>query len=193
MAKMPADTDPMTMAPMAGGYGGYGGPHMKPGMEDVVDDMFCSTEKPPTAIPCGTCDEPDDFNPRCNFDGRPAGCGDGDACSSNGECVDDVCACAPGYFGQLCDSGCPWGDWDPTKCECCPSGVISGDGKGECCASDGFRRPTLDKDGACCAKGWLDECGVCGGEGGAVDRNGDCCPVRPSSLCPRLAVGRHRR
>jgi hypothetical protein len=69
--------------------------------------------------------------------------------------------------------GCPRG-WTPEECDCCPSGVV--DVQGKCCLSAGVL-PTVDAEGECCSAGYVDVCGICGGDGDFVDRRGTCCKV----------------
>lgn len=43
---------------------------------------------------------------------------------------------------------------------------------GDCCTGANAR---LDKDGLCCNSGNVDLCGVCDGQGVAIDARGTCC------------------
>jgi hypothetical protein len=95
------------------------------------------------------------------------------ACSEHGECALGTCTYDPGFHGSFCHlSTCPQ-SWSDRDCSCCPSGVLASDGT--CCNSTNITLPILDAGGACCAAGWVDAKGVCGGECTAADRSGACC------------------
>ena len=156
------------------------------GYEEVSDeDCKVADEAPPAhEHQCGYCDTPDHLNEKCT-DGKPPpkrpGTCEVDGCGDHGECIDAKCSCDTGYYGRACEvQGC-MGD----ECECCASGVY--DHAGACCdAMDSHMLPHLDKDGACCYKSALDACGVCGGDGVVVAKDGTCCSVRcpPALLRP---------
>jgi hypothetical protein len=113
-----------------------------------------------------------------------AECDDKRKCPGNSACADGVCSCLPGFFGARCEEGCPTGMAD--VCACCESGATNW--KGECCHAASNVRPVVDKGGECCAAGRLDACGVCNGDGIAVDAMGHCCSVRPAAGLPRAHV-----
>ena len=134
---------------------------------------------PPTTHECAPCD-PNDCavhpvppQPMCPND-----------CSGHGKCDKDVgvCVCEPTYYGHDCADGCPAG----ADCECCPSAVFGMSPNSDatepvCCGpAYGATRPTVDKDGVCC-DGALDACGICNGDGFAIDMRGACCTVRLSA------------
>lgn len=74
---------------------------------------------------------------------------------------------------SLVSAGCP-AEWSEAECECCPNGVV--DSAGECCSSANTVA-MVDMKGKCCAAGYIDACGVCGGDGVYLDRQGTCCKV----------------
>lgn len=74
---------------------------------------------------------------------------------------------------SLMPAGCPK-EWSEADCECCPSGIV--DITGQCCSSDNAVA-VVDKKGECCAAGYVDACGICGGDGVYMDRQGKCCKV----------------
>lgn len=117
-------------------------------------------------------------------------CTSNENCHSQGACnvTSGTCTCAAGYSGESCSvfagpctgqqqsSGkqpmcCPTGAVDSDG-NCCTSGVVS-ESEG-CCAASPRGLLTLDRNGACCA-GHLDACGICNGNGTAVDVGGACC------------------
>lgn len=65
-------------------------------------------------------------------------------------------------------------EWSTEDRECCPSGVV--DVKGKCCYEEDVS-PTVDAKGECCSAGYVDPCGVCGGDGKFLDVEGACCKV----------------
>lgn len=73
-------------------------------------------------------------------------------------------------------------EWSEEDRECCPSGIV--DTEGKCCFSDKGNVPTVDTEGKCCTAGYVDACGVCGGDGKFLDREGTCCKVlHPVAAC----------
>ncbi len=56
---------------------------------------------------------------------------------------------------------------------------------GMCCASG-----VVDRFSKCCESGTLDDCGMCDGDGVAVDVIGKCCtaPLPPSGFCCAAGV-----
>jgi hypothetical protein len=172
-----------------GGYGGYGGEEPvepPPLWYDVMDVniSLCGPHPPPHEFSCAPCEQniPENFTE--NMD-HPLNCtvkdGNGKKgcykdCYGHGYCDEhDRCNCDRGWFGEMCDSGCPKG-WSGEMCDCCPSGVF--DMAGACCKAEPGIRPVLDSEGRCCAKGRLDACGKCDGDGFIIDINGQCCSVR---------------
>ena len=135
------------------------------GLVDVTaPDSSCdATLKPATSE---TCDAP---TASCDF------CQDND-CSGRGTCTNGACVCDSGFSGDLCqssDAQCPNGHYfpnAPNAADRCCVGVVMGDGT--CCSGANAK---VDANGACCAAGNLDACGVCGGTGVAVDVTGKCC------------------
>ena len=135
----------------------------------------------PTAAECAErCSSPN--IPTCSTPPCPTPPACSNDCSGNGKCDEDVgaCVCDAKFYGPDCAEGCPPG----ADCECCPSAVFGmspNATEAVCCGpAHGAARPTVDKDGMCCA-GALDACGVCHGDGFAVDARGRCCTVRPSA------------
>jgi hypothetical protein len=110
------------------------------------------------------------------------------AASPNLKCgpLSSSCECKPGWFGTYCDSrsvstapSCVDGVSDVTGA-CC-GGPIDID-SGMCC---GNATSVVDRSGRCCTSGRVDACGVCDGDGVAVDVTGRCCnvPLGPSGVC----------
>jgi hypothetical protein len=173
-----------------GVYGGYGGEEKPPLWYDVVEvnPSLCGMHAPPTVHPCGECETLDKWNHYENCTDGPNGMVDVcSGCSGHGHCEPQSarCICDAGWFGANCDRGCPPG-WSAEACTCCPSGVFNA--TGACCpATEPGVRPVLDSEGRCCAKGRLDPCGSCDGDGSILDINGQCCMVRRCSpASPRL-------
>lgn len=127
-----------------------------------------------------------------SFGEGAAGCGPHGSCHEHGHCWENQCSCYDGYFGDHCqEAGCPI-SWSMDQCWCCPSGVLNK--RGQCCQPERVHgrnpRPVLDAAGECCAAGFVDACGVCGGAGVYVDRDGTCCPVRPALTLQRRDTSR---
>ena len=112
-------------------------------------------------------------------------------CSGHGKCNlnTNKCDCFGTWGGPLCavdTSTCMSGTRDVNN-DCCTYDVL--DKNGKCCsvADTDATKPSVDWKGKCCAAGYVDPCGVCGGSGFARDLYGTCCPVR---ACLAFASGR---
>ena len=133
--------------------------------DTLVSNKKCSASaRPPTEQDCRPCQG------FCSQYGI--------LCSANGGgCFSDQCICPDGWGGIFCDvdlQRCSSGLTDRYN-NCCESKVINK--RGECCTEG---TPSIDWNGECCPAGFVDECGICGGSGFAVDFEGTCCQVR----CP---------
>jgi hypothetical protein len=127
--------------------------------------------------------------------GVSCGCATVDDClSTQFECVDAQCVCAPGWQGADCTYRPPTATAGEEPCE----GVM--DGAGECCTGvlDSITGlccgagAAVDKRGRCCEPpAVVDGCGECGGGGVAVDVQGKCCAseLPPSGVCCQAASG----
>ena len=113
-------------------------------------------------------------------------------CSGNGQCSNGACQCTGGYGGTFCDAPPSCSGTIDAAGSCCTSGTLDNNGmccdgsldslgmccsapvdacgvcggpalsidvSGQCCST------LLDESGLCCSSGFLDECGICDGDG----------------------------
>lgn len=120
----------------------------------VCDAVLDDQTMPSTQRECTLCTH-------CGFESNST-------CSGHGRCRAGTCFCESGYSGTYCEASTLCGSRAVSLTgECCPSNSSVLDRTGACCRQ-------LDARGACCDAD-VDACGICGGDGFAVDVLGRCC------------------